>query len=184
MMLEELQSRLRSPPTFAASPSEGEEMFLPINSASFWISERAFDSREPLIKGEPYTGDFRIGSPVPASLIPDEQAIIQIIPSSDVPPEGLQTSWVIATSSIEFESMDASTVVNRKNEAAEGNASLRFSLTIPQLDSPNIAKLPAQYGVCLQMKWRICKDLPMVPSQCLQLGPPSPCVLLVFHSVI
>jgi hypothetical protein len=34
------------------------------------------------------------------------------------------------------------------------------------------------------MKWRICKDLPMAASQCLQLGPPSPCALLVTHTVV
>jgi hypothetical protein len=33
-----------------------------------------------------------------------------------------------------------------------------------------IAKPPAQYDVCRQMKWRICKDLPTVASQCLQFG--------------
>lgn len=39
-----------------------------------------------------------------------------------------------------------------------------------RLNSPNISKLPAQYGVCRQMKWRICKDLPMVASQCPSIG--------------
>ncbi len=101
---------------------------LPDRRANFWISERAVDSTVPLIKGELYAGNFRIGSPVPASLIPDEQANI---PNSDVPPEGLQTSWVVATSNIQFESIDASTVVRQDIEAGGTNASVRFSLTIP-----------------------------------------------------
>ena len=54
---------------------------LPDRRANFWISERALDSTVALIKTELYTGNFRIGSPVPASLIPDELAGI---PNSDV----------------------------------------------------------------------------------------------------
>jgi serine/threonine protein kinase len=100
---------------------------IPDRRASFWISERGPDSRVPLTKGDSYTGNFRIGSPVPSSLLTDEQARI---PNSDVPPEGLQTSWVISSSNIQFESIDASTVVKR-NSLATGNMSVRFSLTIP-----------------------------------------------------
>jgi hypothetical protein len=36
-------------------------------------------------------------------------------------------------------------------------AQSRLQTALLRLNSPNIAKLQTQYGVCRQMKWRICK---------------------------
>lgn len=122
-------------PAKEGPPPQVEASF-PDRRANFWISERELDSRVPLEKGALYTGNFRVGSHVPANLIISGQTTI---PDSDVPPEGLKTSWVVAALNIEFESIDNTTVATNFVEGAAASWSIRFALLIPKVgDSETI----------------------------------------------
>jgi hypothetical protein len=66
---------------------------------SVWVSERSEGPNAPLIVDESYTLNFKVGRPVQASLISGPETEI---PPSDVPRGGLETEWVISSTTVEL----------------------------------------------------------------------------------
>jgi 3',5'-cyclic AMP phosphodiesterase CpdA len=94
---------------------------------NFWISERESNLEEPLVIGEAYTGNVRVGSPMAASFIRGSGATI---PDSDVPVSGLLTHWALAPSGLEVDAIDSTVTINA-NKHFPGEYTAVFDLTIP-----------------------------------------------------
>jgi hypothetical protein len=105
---------------------------------SVWISERPEGLKKPLQVGEVYTLNFKVGQPVQASLLSGPEAIV---PSSDVPPEGLPTEWVITSSTVELAEVTPDTFVT--NLPLDGTTvwMARFSLLIPKEEESAVPQL-------------------------------------------
>jgi hypothetical protein len=67
-----------------------------------WVSERPEELRDPLWVGQDYTLKLQVGPHVPASLIDDPAAVVL---ASDVPPGGLDTTWVLSSFDVELASV-------------------------------------------------------------------------------
>lgn len=96
---------------------------------SVWINERPEGPKKTLQVGQVYTLNFKVGQPVQASLVSGPETIV---PSSDVPPEGLPTEWVITSSTVELAEVTSDTFVT--NLPLDGTTAwmARFSLLIPK----------------------------------------------------
>ena len=68
-----------------------------------WIEEHRHRRDPPLVPGEPYTLACNVAAPRDDSLTGDADVAIR---PGDVPPGGLQTEWVLASESVEFEAVD------------------------------------------------------------------------------
>ena len=94
---------------------------------SIWLSDRMDDRTLPLSLDETYELNVKVGSPVQGSLAEGNTRV----PSSDVPPDGLETHWVVTSSQVEFASGSPQiTVTSTQIEGATIWAA-KFSLLIP-----------------------------------------------------
>lgn len=121
---------VKAAPALLPSPPTSSE-----RTINFWISERESNTDEPLVIGEAYTGNIRVGSPVAARLIRGKDATI---PDSDVPASGLLTHWVLVPVGLEIEPINA-TVTMHPGELDPAEHTAVFDLIIPlQGETPTI----------------------------------------------
>ncbi|HEV2706156.1 MAG TPA: CHAT domain-containing protein [Pyrinomonadaceae bacterium] len=64
-----------------------------------WVVKREDEPAQPLQLGATYTLAFKVGRPVQSSLITTPSAYV---PESDIPPEGLETTWVVTSWNVEL----------------------------------------------------------------------------------
>jgi hypothetical protein len=99
---------------------------------SFWITERQAADQRPLAVGTGYTGVFRVGAPVAGNLAEGERTI----PLSDIPPPGLETDWVVWSTTVRLEAapgQDPALVETTVSDAGDQEQWMaRFQLLIPR----------------------------------------------------
>jgi hypothetical protein len=123
-LIDEVAIPLEDPDLFTLLPTR------PISSErriAAWINDRSGTPEQPLIVEQPYTLNFRVGSPVNHSLVPDTVAAM---PDSDVGPGGMETEWIILSNSIQLEAVSQEVEVERSNVASFAWQA-RFRLHIP-----------------------------------------------------
>jgi hypothetical protein len=96
---------------------------------SIWITQRSENPSEPLHLNVTYALKFRVGSPVPGSLVSGPKTEV---PSTDVAPGGLATEWLITSKTVELASGTPDTVVEAKAIGDSTTWTARFSLLIPE----------------------------------------------------
>lgn len=105
---------------------------------SAWVSERAGDSSEPLLLGETYTLNFKVGNREQSSLINGHESILL---SSDIPDNGLETEWLITSSTIKLTSLSTATSVKFSESTDSQIWSARFFLHIPKNGDSLVSQL-------------------------------------------
>lgn len=127
---------LLAPGPTAAAPASAAHEPRPDRRVNVWVTERPTGRREPLVVGETYTLNIRVGEPVAASLVAGPETRI---PSAEIPERGLHTAWVVSSATIEIAPGSPGTEVSRLLIAGEETYIARFRLTIPkQSDSPTV----------------------------------------------
>ncbi|HEX8923087.1 MAG TPA: CHAT domain-containing protein, partial [Pyrinomonadaceae bacterium] len=111
-----------SQPHTASSPPQYKR----INA---WVSERQAEPEKPLTLDKTYHLNFKVGAPIAGSILTAPSANIA---ESDIPDEGLETTWVVTTESVELaqSEMDKSVKVEQTNSPAGWKA--EFTLFIPK----------------------------------------------------
>jgi hypothetical protein len=115
---------LPTPPTASGNTSNERQI-------SFWIVEREQDADRsvPLELGVTYSGRFRVGVPVAATLFGGAD----VIPDSAIPQAGLKTHWRVIPTDLQFAASDKDVSVSLLGEA-------EFDLLVPKIgNSPTIS---------------------------------------------
>jgi serine/threonine protein kinase len=102
-----------------------------------WISDNS--DAGPLQVNQEYTLNLRVGGPVKDSLITDPAADNL---TSDVPVEGLETSWVVSSHNVELKLPPrSSVVVTRQSVRNQDMWIARFSLHVPRTGNSQVRQL-------------------------------------------
>jgi len=101
----------------------------PERRISTWISERPEGLQKPLRVGDAYTLNFKVGQPVRGTLIEGPETVL---PSSDVPDQGLETEWRITSQTVVLASLTPDTTVNTAVIDQNPVWTAHFSLHIPK----------------------------------------------------
>ena len=116
-----------SPPPPPGETNAGYE-----RQISFWIAEREEDRTVPLKVGTMYSGRFRVGVPVAATLFGGEA----VIPDSAIPINGLNTHWRVIPTNLQFTVTDAETLTTLGPSGA-----LEFDLLVPKIGNSKTVSL-------------------------------------------
>jgi cold shock CspA family protein len=80
----------------------------------------------PVQAGVPRRLNFKVGQPMAGSLVHGAEARI---PEGDIPPTGLDTTWLVTADGLDFHAQDPVAAV--PNEAGRGPGGIRFALHVP-----------------------------------------------------
>jgi hypothetical protein len=123
------------PPTEGPVPSPKSERRINV-----WVGGREEAVPGAVLVGQTFTLNFMVGQPVAASLVTGPGGAV---PRSDVPPEGLETDWVVFSSDVEFPSSSpgvsaAATIVDNSTVWTAA-----FRLRIPFAGNSAVVQVPA-----------------------------------------
>jgi hypothetical protein len=93
-----------------------------------WIFETEGSEDRRLTRGETYTLNINVGKPHSASLVPPE---VSDVASDDIPPQGLQTEWVITSKYVLLSAAPAEDTVKFHHGSDPLSTAATFSLLIP-----------------------------------------------------
>lgn len=101
------------------------------------LTDDGREIRPPLVTGHPYALSFSVGAPVLASLVTGKAARV---PASDVPSDGLETRWIVRSTTVELRDLpaDASVEVEAR---PDGGWVARFSLHVPHVGETAVRRL-------------------------------------------
>ena len=113
----------------------------PERRINVWVGEHDEGLQGPLHVGVVYPLNFMVGEPVVGSLVAGPEGVV---PQSDVPPEGLETDWVVLSSDVEFfpPTADAPVTVSKITTSTVWTAA--FRLQIPFKGNSAIAQVLAK----------------------------------------
>jgi hypothetical protein len=125
-------------------PSTGEDKGEP-QIINIWVDDRPPDSAIPLVARQRYTLVFRFGAPQPGNLGLG-------IPRSTIPPEGLETSWIVASPDVTLSPVSGQSYTVNFDVASADDVTqwiASFALTLPPTgysDDRRLAIVPLDPG--------------------------------------
>ncbi len=93
-----------------------------------WISRRSKDASLPLQPGKAYKINFKVGLPVESNLLGGPEIAIH---PSEVPSHGLDTEWIIESTTVKLEALTPDTIVTSTEMESSKLWRAKFSLFIP-----------------------------------------------------
>ncbi|MFI6074627.1 tetratricopeptide repeat protein [Actinoplanes sp. NPDC051343] len=134
---------LEPPDLLSTGEDEGEPQIINV-----WVDERPPDSAIPLVARHRYTLAFRVGAPQPGNL----GLGIREIPRSIIPPGGLETSWIVASTDVALSPVSGQSYTGNFDVASAGDVTqwmASFALTVPSAgdsDDRRLAIVPLDPG--------------------------------------
>jgi TPR repeat protein len=109
----------------APPPEDGTDA----QHVNFWIRERERTPSKPLIIGTAYTGVFLVGDHLVGNLASGERNI----PTADIPPKGLDTTWIVSSGTVALIQREEGGVDEVTSETFDDGEhwTARFRLRIP-----------------------------------------------------
>ena len=103
-----------------------------------WVAEREDEPEKPLALDETCHLNFNVGAPVPGSILTTPSANIA---ESDIPSEGLETTWVVTTENVELAQSEIGQGVKVERTDSPAGWKAGFTLFIPKDGSSETRQL-------------------------------------------